>query len=198
MRRFQSFLPVPLLAFCLVASPAPAAKSVSLPIAPATVAPLAPVPIFSQQGLASRYRATGRSKTANGEVFLGSALTGAHRSLPFGTVVRVTDVKSGRSVKLRINDRGPFAKTRIIDLSTGAARALGMKKSQTQQVRLEVFAADQRPFLRPVRDARPKAIKFRHAARHRFPASRRAKKSSRHRVAKNIRHRPKAHGRRRG
>jgi rare lipoprotein A len=193
MRRFQSFLPVPLLAFCLVASPAPAAKSVSLPIAPATVAPLAPAPIFSQQGLASRYRATGRSKTANGEVFLGRALTGAHRSLPFGTVVRVTDVKSGRSVKLRINDRGPFAKTRIIDLSTGAARALGMK-SQTQQVRLEVFAADQSPFLQSGHEAHAPVVKVRHRARHH--ASRGAKKSSFRHVAKNRLLRKARHGRR--
>jgi rare lipoprotein A len=66
------------------------------------------------------------AKTANGERFQPSAMTAAHRTLPFGTKVRVTDVQSKRSVVVRINDRGPFIKGRIIDVSRGAANELGM------------------------------------------------------------------------
>lgn len=66
------------------------------------------------------------SKTANGERYDPNGLTAAHRTLPFGTRVRVTDVKTRRSVVVRINDRGPFIKGRIIDVSRGAASQLGM------------------------------------------------------------------------
>lgn len=78
------------------------------------------------------------SRTANGERFNPNALTAAHRTLPFGTKVRVTHRKSGRSVVVRINDRGPFAKKRIIDVSRGAARALGMIRSGVARVVVEV------------------------------------------------------------
>jgi rare lipoprotein A len=76
-------------------------------------------------GLASYYSYSG-GKLANGSRFEAGALTAAHRTLPFGTRVRVTDPKSGRSVIVTINDRGPFGRGRVIDLSLGAARALGM------------------------------------------------------------------------
>ncbi len=66
------------------------------------------------------------------------ALTAAHRSYPFGTRVRVTDLVSGRQVVVRINDRGPFASGRIIDLSRAAARALGILEAGTRRVRVEV------------------------------------------------------------
>ncbi|HMO30263.1 septal ring lytic transglycosylase RlpA family protein [Enterovirga sp.] len=65
-------------------------------------------------------------KTASGERFDQNDLTAAHRTLPFGTRVRVVDEKTGRSVIVRINDRGPFAHGRVIDLSKGAAQALGV------------------------------------------------------------------------
>src|SRR5262245_47838726 len=65
-------------------------------------------------------------RTASGERFNPSAMTAAHRTLPFGARVRVTNTHNGRSVILRINDRGPFVKGRSIDLSSGAARAIGM------------------------------------------------------------------------
>ncbi|HWV42774.1 septal ring lytic transglycosylase RlpA family protein [Pseudorhodoplanes sp.] len=64
-------------------------------------------------------------KTANGERMNPSAMTAAHRTLPFGSHVRVTNKKNGRSVTVRINDRGPFVRGRVIDLSPAAARALG-------------------------------------------------------------------------
>jgi rare lipoprotein A len=76
-------------------------------------------------------------RTASGERFNPNALTAAHRTLPFGTRVRVTNSRNGRSVVVRINDRGPFTKGVHIDLSRGAARAIGM--SSTSDVRLEVL-----------------------------------------------------------
>ncbi|MCS6814546.1 MAG: septal ring lytic transglycosylase RlpA family protein [Cyanobacteria bacterium] len=77
--------------------------------------------------------------SANGEVFNQFALTAAHPHLPFGTMVRVTNLDNGRSVVVRINDRGPYAGGRIIDLSMGAAEAIGMLSSGVAQVRLEVL-----------------------------------------------------------
>ena len=76
-------------------------------------------------------------RTASGEKFNPSAMTAAHRTLPFGTRVRVTNSRSGRSIIVRINDRGPFVKGRAIDLSSGAARAIGM--GSTGHVRMEVI-----------------------------------------------------------
>lgn len=80
-----------------------------------------------QHGVASWYGPGfyGR-KTASGERYTGKALTAAHRSLPFGTMVRVMDKRSGRSIVVRINDRGPFKRGRVIDLSSASAKALGM------------------------------------------------------------------------
>lgn len=65
-------------------------------------------------------------RTASGERFNQWALTCASRSLPFGTLVRVTNIRNGKSIVVRVNDRGPFVKRRIIDISTAAARAIGM------------------------------------------------------------------------
>jgi rare lipoprotein A len=76
-------------------------------------------------------------RTASGERFNPGAMTAAHRTLPFGTRVRVTNSHNGRSVIVRINDRGPFVKGRSIDLSSGAARAIGM--GSTASVRIEVL-----------------------------------------------------------
>jgi len=76
----------------------------------------------SQAGIASVYSG---GRTANGEVAYPSRLTAAHRYLPFGTMVRVTNRSSGRSVVVRINDRGPFVHGRVIDLTPAAAHRLG-------------------------------------------------------------------------
>ncbi len=78
-------------------------------------------------------------KTASGERFNQNALTAAHRSLPFGTKVRVTNLRNGNSVTVRINDRGPFTRGRIIDLSAGAARLIGVKRSGTAPVKIQVL-----------------------------------------------------------
>jgi rare lipoprotein A len=77
-------------------------------------------------------------ETASGERFDMYAYTAAHRELPFGTRVRVTNLRNGRHVVVRINDRGPFVRGRVIDLSYIAARDLGMLKTGLEEVRLEM------------------------------------------------------------
>jgi rare lipoprotein A len=77
--------------------------------------------------------------TANGERYNPGGLTAAHRTLPFGTRVRVTSPNTGRSVVVRINDRGPFIGGRAIDLSIGAARAIGLTSSGVGTVRMDVL-----------------------------------------------------------
>ena len=79
------------------------------------------------------------NRTANGEVFKPGTMTAAHRTLPFGTKVRVTNLWNGRSAVIRINDRGPFIDHRVIDLGHGAASSLGLISSGVAQVRLEVL-----------------------------------------------------------
>jgi rare lipoprotein A len=79
------------------------------------------------------------NRTANGEVFRPGTLTAAHRTLPFGTMVRVTNLNNGRSTVVRINDRGPFVGNRVIDLGHGAAQQVGLVSSGLAPVRLEVL-----------------------------------------------------------
>ncbi|NQV10527.1 MAG: septal ring lytic transglycosylase RlpA family protein [Cyanobacteria bacterium] len=79
------------------------------------------------------------NRTANGEIFRPGTLTAAHRTLPFGTRVRVTNLRNGRITYVRINDRGPFVGNRVIDLAHGAAQKLGLISSGIAQVRLEVL-----------------------------------------------------------
>src|SRR5271169_1371773 len=82
-----------------------------------------PVVASAQTGIASIYSG---GRTTNGEHARASGLTAAHRTLPFGTMVRVTNQRSGRSVVVRINDRGPFIRGRVIDVTPAGARAIGM------------------------------------------------------------------------
>jgi rare lipoprotein A len=89
-------------------------------------------------GVASFYGNESGSKTASGQRFNQSAMTAAHRSLPFGTKLRVTH--RGQSVVVTINDRGPFIKGRVLDLSTGAARAIGLTSSGVGHVTAEVIS----------------------------------------------------------
>jgi len=88
----------------------------------------------AEEGHASWYAL--HSRTASGEIMNPSAMTAAHRSLPFGTKVLVENLSNGRSVVVRINDRGPFVKGRIIDVSQAAASSLGMLGSGTARVRV--------------------------------------------------------------
>ena len=82
-----------------------------------------PIAASAQSGVASVYSG---QRTANGEYASAGGLTAAHRTLPFGTKVRVTNQHTGRSVVVRINDRGPFVRGRVIDVTPAAAHALGM------------------------------------------------------------------------
>ena len=93
-------------------------------------------PVHVQTGIASWYR---DYRTASGERFNINALAAAHKSLPFGSKVRVIDLKTGKSVIVRINDRGPYIRGRIIDLTVGAARQLGMYHRGIARVRIEVL-----------------------------------------------------------
>jgi rare lipoprotein A len=93
----------------------------------------------TSNGTASYYGYGHSNRTANGERFNPQELTAAHRTLPFGTRVRVTNNWNGRSVIVRINDRGPFIRGRIIDVSLGAAKQLGMISSGIASVKVEVL-----------------------------------------------------------
>jgi rare lipoprotein A len=101
--------------------------------------------VATSHGKASFYakRFHGR-RTASGEPHDAQALTAAHRSLPYGTWVRVQSLQSGLEVKVRINDRGPFIRGRVIDLSRAAAEALGMIQAGTHAVKLQVLGLPQR------------------------------------------------------
>ena len=79
------------------------------------------------------------NRTANGEVFRPGTMTAAHRTLPFGTKVKVTNLRNGKETIVRINDRGPFIGQRVIDIAHGAAHHLGLVSSGIAQVRLEVL-----------------------------------------------------------
>src|SRR6195256_2743461 len=92
----------------------------------------------SFSGMASFYGNESGSKTASGQRFNQSAMTAAHRSLPFGTKLKVTH--GGRSVVVTINDRGPFIRGRVLDLSTGAARAIGLTSAGVGRVTAEVVS----------------------------------------------------------
>jgi rare lipoprotein A len=90
------------------------------------------------QGEASYYgHELAGNRTASGERFNPYGLTAAHRTLPLGTKLRVTNLSNGRSVIVRINDRGPFVRSRLIDVSLGAAREINMVRAGKAQVRLE-------------------------------------------------------------
>ncbi|MEH2462281.1 septal ring lytic transglycosylase RlpA family protein [Nostoc sp.] len=116
----------------------PVRLPVSIPKLPKQIA-VGPVRI-SFGGMASYYGYDGSgNRTASGQRFNPEEMTAAHRSLPFGTQVRVTNTYNGRSVVVRINDRGPFVRGRVIDLSAGAARILGMIGSGVAQVHIEVL-----------------------------------------------------------
>ncbi|MGC2776083.1 MAG: septal ring lytic transglycosylase RlpA family protein, partial [Bradyrhizobium sp.] len=111
-------------------------------------------PHYVPRGLASYY--TAPQPTANGEVFDTTAMTAAHRSLPFGTRLRVTRLDNGQSVTVRINDRGPYVDGRVVDLSYAAAARLGMVETGLADVRLSVVHWPKpRPHKPPAQQAAP-------------------------------------------
>lgn len=97
-------------------------------------------PIESEEGLATWYTAPYKGrKAANGEVFSDHALTAAHRTLPMGSLIVVTNLKTRQSSAMRITDRGPFVDGRILDLTVASARATGIYQAGTARVRLDVY-----------------------------------------------------------
>jgi len=110
--------------------------------------PVAQAAGYDETGIASWYgRKFHGRKTANGERFDMYAMTAAHKTLPLPTMVRVTNLENGRSVVVRVNDRGPFVKNRLIDLSWAAAKALGFAEKGTARVRVQTLDAP-RPAVR--------------------------------------------------
>lgn len=132
----QGFQAIVLLAVITLLSTGCHKKRVRAP----TVPP--PSPGYTEVGLASWYGHPyhGR-RAANGETYNMEEFTAAHRTLPFGTWVRVQNLKNGKTVDVRITDRGPFVPGRIIDLSRAAARRIGMIGPGTTKVRLEIISA---------------------------------------------------------
>lgn len=106
--------------------------------------PAGPRVVATEEGRASFYsvRSNGGRHTASGERLCEDSMTAAHRSLPMGTRVRVTNLNNGRSVVVRINNRGPFIRGRIIDVTKGAARELNMVRSGVVPVEVEVLASE--------------------------------------------------------
>ncbi len=119
----------------------------------------APVEVVSTfEGTASWYGPKFHGKkTASGEIFDMYELTAAHKSLPMGTKCVVTNLDNGKSVVVRINDRGPFAKERVIDLSYASAKVIGMIHSGTIRVRVEVLSGKETDGLETVAGPAPKA-----------------------------------------
>jgi rare lipoprotein A len=107
-------------------------------------------PVSSEVGMASWYGPPyANRKGADGTVYDQNAMTAAHRTLPMGTVVRVTNVASGQSVVVKITDRGPFVDGRILDLSLAAAKAIDVYRPGVAKVRVEAFAPPARPGVDP-------------------------------------------------
>ncbi len=100
---------------------------------------------YVETGIASWYGPKFHNKkTANGEIFDMNSVSAAHRTLPMPSLVRVTNLNTGRAINVRINDRGPFAHGRIIDLSRRAAQLLGFERAGTSPVRVEILAEESR------------------------------------------------------
>jgi peptidoglycan lytic transglycosylase len=100
---------------------------------------------YSETGIASWYGPGFHGKaTANGEPYDQNSLTAAHRTLPLPSMVRVTNLENGRQLALRVNDRGPFARGRILDVSRRAAQLLGFEQNGTARVRVEIMAEESR------------------------------------------------------
>jgi rare lipoprotein A len=96
-------------------------------------------PILTEVGLATWYTAAKGRKAANGQVFNDRAMTAAHRTLPMGSLIVVTNLKTGQSGAMRITDRGPFVEGRIIDLTIASAKATGVYQGGLVQVRVDVY-----------------------------------------------------------
>lgn len=97
-------------------------------------------PILTEEGLATWYTAPYKGRrSANGQVFNDHALTAAHRTLPMGSLIEVTNLKTGQSAAMRITDRGPFVEDRLIDLTIASAKATGVYRAGEARVRVDVY-----------------------------------------------------------
>lgn len=126
-----------------VSASRPARAPVPSPSGPPPAAELQPaVPgEYVEQGVASWYGAPFNGhRTSDGEIYDMHQFTAAHRTLPFGAIVRVTNILNGKQIDVRINDRGPFVADRVIDLSLSAAQAIGMIGTGTAPVRLDMLS----------------------------------------------------------
>lgn len=114
----------------------------SQPAAPGSETEQAPAgaPIYTEVGMASWYGPPyDKRRGANGEIYDENAITAAHRTLPLGSLIRVTNLQTGQSAMMHITDRGPFVPDRVIDLSEGAAKAVGVWRPGTARVRIDVY-----------------------------------------------------------
>src|SRR4029077_14573185 len=124
-------------------APRPARPPVTMgPAAPSTrTAPFIPA-IYVEQGVASWYGVPFQGRrAADGEIFDMNMLVAAHRTLPFGSILRVTNLNNGRDVQVRVIDRGPFVGDRVLDLARAAAVALDMIGTGTAPVRIELLSS---------------------------------------------------------
>lgn len=137
-------------------------------------------PIYSEEGSATWYTAPYKGrKSANGQVFSDEALTAAHRTLPMGSLIVVTNLRTRQASAMRISDRGPFVPNKIIDLTIASAQSIGIYRSGTDRVRIEVYQTPKPmdvggrwcvqigPFL-----SEGKAIRFKGKLLNDYPASR--------------------------
>jgi rare lipoprotein A len=129
-----------------VPAPAPSARIAPTPAPPGGVSAedhkyvRTHKPILTEEGLATWYTAPYKGrKAANGQVFNDHAMTAAHRTLPMGSLIVVTNLKTGQSADMRITDRGPFVEGRLIDLTIASAKATGVYLAGTARVRVEVY-----------------------------------------------------------
>jgi peptidoglycan lytic transglycosylase len=110
------------------------------PAPPGAEAPPTGRPLYSEVGIASWYGPPyNRRRGANGQIYDQNAVTAAHRTLPMGSLIRVTNLQNGRSAMMRVTDRGPFVPGRVLDLSVGAAKLLGVWRPGTARVRIDVY-----------------------------------------------------------
>ena len=119
---------------------APAPSIAHAPSLPAPPEEVHGKPVSTEIGLASWYGPYQNRRAADGSVYDGNGMTAAHRTLPMGTTVRVTNLTTNESVVVRITDRGPFVPGRMLDLSLAAAKAIGLYKMGVAEVKVEAFA----------------------------------------------------------
>lgn len=128
-----------------ITQPPPAVAESNIPPAanpPESAGAESRAPIYSETGMASWYGPPyNKRRGANGEIFDQNAVTAAHRTLPMGSLIRVTNLQTGQAATMRITDRGPFVPDRVLDLSVGAAKAVGVWRPGTARVRIDVYEA---------------------------------------------------------